>query len=439
MKTFREFFTLGYTKPKLRHIQYYLDHLGTRLMSVKDIIKNIERHFKNIKNVKLDRLGRKVLAFEEFQIEDIKVPIKVGDTVLGGKFKNKKTVVKDIGKNEKGDLTINGRPLLKFRIMAEDLQWKSSMSQKLFDVGTRIGDVKFPMSSSIFRRVWPDAIRATVFHVTGPKEFPSVVKMQGKKKSLSAFFEMQAHYLKTGVQTKGGVVVELDANVLLSGSEDIMSAPDKSGRRWVDFSFIENLAGQRYAGGPSMEKVKLDLEKLIIQLLTTYTPGKLGRISKHKLMIDWQNLGIKLTTVNDKMAMRDVIRDYIDGVEKILKKHKDLFKELFYSYMKKRTTDEPWDEQIVNNIKIKKVHLLKEAGVWTNPTVDVSFYQFSDEVRDKYRLEVKRWMNPQSLETYIREVARTGTGSTKEAEQQKADDELEARRKEVLASFGKKK
>ena len=48
-------------------------------------------------------------------------------------------------------------------------------------------------------------------------------------------------------------------------------------------------------------------------------------------------------------------------------------------------------------------------------------------------------MNPQSLETYIREVARTGTGSTKEAEQQKANDELEARRKEVLASFGKKK
>ena len=46
---------------------------------------------------------------------------------------------------------------------------------------------------------------------------------------------------------------------------------------------------------------------------------------------------------------------------------------------------------------------------------------------------------PNGLETYIREVARTGTGSSKEAEQQKADVELEARRKEVLASFGKKK
>jgi len=56
----------------------------------------------------------------EFVTEVIKVPIKVGDTVLGGRFKNKKIVVKKIGKNDKGDITINGRPLLKFRIIKED-------------------------------------------------------------------------------------------------------------------------------------------------------------------------------------------------------------------------------------------------------------------------------------------------------------------------------
>ena len=53
----------------------------------------------------------------EYLKEVIKVPIKVGDTVLGGKFKNKRIVVKSIGKNEKGDITINGRPLLKYRIL----------------------------------------------------------------------------------------------------------------------------------------------------------------------------------------------------------------------------------------------------------------------------------------------------------------------------------
>ena len=49
--------------------------------------------------------------------EDINIPINVGDTILGGKFKNKRIVVKSIGKNEKGDITINDKPLLKFRLL----------------------------------------------------------------------------------------------------------------------------------------------------------------------------------------------------------------------------------------------------------------------------------------------------------------------------------
>tara|TARA_R110000824_G_scaffold60451_3_gene161577 strand:- start:879 stop:1064 length:186 start_codon:yes stop_codon:yes gene_type:complete len=58
-------------------------------------------------------------SFKEYLNEVIKVPIKVGDTVLGGKFKNKRIVVKSIGKNEKGDITINDRPLMKYRITNE--------------------------------------------------------------------------------------------------------------------------------------------------------------------------------------------------------------------------------------------------------------------------------------------------------------------------------
>ena len=54
--------------------------------------------------------------------ETIKVPIEIGDTVLGGRFKNKKIVVKKIGKNKKGDITINDKPLLKFRLVKENLQ-----------------------------------------------------------------------------------------------------------------------------------------------------------------------------------------------------------------------------------------------------------------------------------------------------------------------------
>lgn len=48
--------------------------------------------------------------------ESINIPIEIGDEILGGKFKNKKIKVKEIGKNDKGDITINGKPLLRFRI-----------------------------------------------------------------------------------------------------------------------------------------------------------------------------------------------------------------------------------------------------------------------------------------------------------------------------------
>ena len=54
-------------------------------------------------------------------IESIKVPIEIGDTVLGGRFKNKKMIVKKIGKNKKGDITINDKPLLKYRTIKEDV------------------------------------------------------------------------------------------------------------------------------------------------------------------------------------------------------------------------------------------------------------------------------------------------------------------------------
>lgn len=66
-----EFFTLGVNKPKMSDVQDYLNRLGgaVRLLTNKDLIKNIEHYFKTIKNLKLDRTGRKVLSFEGLETE----------------------------------------------------------------------------------------------------------------------------------------------------------------------------------------------------------------------------------------------------------------------------------------------------------------------------------------------------------------------------------
>ena len=48
--------------------------------------------------------------------EDINIDVDKGDTVLMGKFKNKKVVVKDIGKDDHGMPTINGKKAATFRL-----------------------------------------------------------------------------------------------------------------------------------------------------------------------------------------------------------------------------------------------------------------------------------------------------------------------------------
>ena len=48
--------------------------------------------------------------------EMIDLDIEVGDVILGGKYKNKRMIVKDIGEDELGQPTVNGKPILKFRI-----------------------------------------------------------------------------------------------------------------------------------------------------------------------------------------------------------------------------------------------------------------------------------------------------------------------------------
>lgn len=50
------------------------------------------------------------------EFESIVLDIEVGDMLLGGRFKNKKVVVDEIGVDSNNQPTVNGKPLLKFRI-----------------------------------------------------------------------------------------------------------------------------------------------------------------------------------------------------------------------------------------------------------------------------------------------------------------------------------
>jgi hypothetical protein len=61
-------------------------------------------------------------------VEALALDLEVGDVILTGRFKNKRTVVKKIGTDDMGQPTINGMKVLSFRI--EKLMPRSKWSKK---------------------------------------------------------------------------------------------------------------------------------------------------------------------------------------------------------------------------------------------------------------------------------------------------------------------
>jgi hypothetical protein len=49
-------------------------------------------------------------------LTELNIPIKVGDTILVGKWRNKAVKIEKIGKDEQGLPTVNGRSIVKFRL-----------------------------------------------------------------------------------------------------------------------------------------------------------------------------------------------------------------------------------------------------------------------------------------------------------------------------------
>ena len=60
--------------------------------------------------------------------EALDLDLEKGDVILTGRFKNKRTVVKDIGVDDMGQPTVNGMKALSFRI--EKLMPKDKWSKK---------------------------------------------------------------------------------------------------------------------------------------------------------------------------------------------------------------------------------------------------------------------------------------------------------------------
>ena len=273
--------------------------------------------------------------------------------------------------------------------LKEGVAWQQSASKMIFDFGEKYA-IKIPVSSVILDKIFPNKIRTTAFHVTDIKGGENLIKLQNGKKSVSAFFFMDTSYLMQGIKSNnGGTIAELDGNVIVSAASDIMSMPDKQGRRW-----IELVSFSQYD-----PKIENDVVDVIDELADKYNWHE-GEYDDFGYDGDSFGKYWQLQELLDNKSKSLLIKDYIDGMTKALKKNKKAVETALREYSNKRVTKRSWDEQLVDQFTIQKIHFLTTAGGGLGGIKSVF-----KAILDKKKIPYKDWdIDYAGLSTYIRQV-----------------------------------
>ena len=113
----------------------------------------------------------------------------------------------------------------------------------------------FPLSKPMMERLGRGRKGVRALHSTDLKGLSTLLSLQNSSKSISVATLLQNVFAGTefveGIETEGGIVVELLGDVAFSGDYDIFTSSDSQGRRWLDLNQFSRSSGNH---GKGMER-----------------------------------------------------------------------------------------------------------------------------------------------------------------------------------------
>ena len=218
------------------------------------------------------------------------------------------------------------------------------------------------MTPKVMKQIMGD-VPITTFHNLDwfaiKKHLPRVIR---SKKSISTYTtDTEGHLLKGGgVQTKGGVVLEVEGKVLVAGTEDLGSVPDETGRRWIAPSVLGKITGskklQQAGSGINFRKELFKFDKKLEDMLFKYKTSLLV------LPEDKPEIRKKFPLFTGKQKA-ELIKRYIDASNKFLLKNKKLIKKSFEDNVNnpkitKFMSKYGYNELLVYDVKVKDAYIV---------------------------------------------------------------------------------
>ena len=219
-----------------------------------------------------------------------------------------------------------------------------------------------PLSPKVMKQIMGDT-PITVFHNLDSDSIKNKLsKVVGSKKSISSYTtDTEGHLLSGGgVQTGGGVVLEVEGKVFVAGTEDLASVPDESGRRWLAPSIFGKIVGMKQfeggAGGIYYRKHLYRYDKKLEDILFKYKTSLL------KSPTDSAEDNARFPDYTGKQKA-DLIKRYIDASNKFLLKHKKKIKKSFEDNVNnpkitKFMSSYGYNELLVYDVKVKDAYIV---------------------------------------------------------------------------------
>ena len=105
------------SRPEVRDVLNTIGQKVKELGGIQKLVDWIQQGIeKHTGEPELQQVAENIFKNWRKFMEGVELDIEIGDIILGGKYKNKRIEVKKIGEDELGQPTINGKPILKFRM-----------------------------------------------------------------------------------------------------------------------------------------------------------------------------------------------------------------------------------------------------------------------------------------------------------------------------------
>jgi hypothetical protein len=246
-----------------------------------------------------------------------------------------------------------------------------------------------PMTPKVMKQIMGD-VPITTFHNLDwfaiQNQLPKVL---GTKKSISTYTGDTSNRLSMGggVQTKGGVVLEVEGKVLVAGTEDLGSVPDEAGRRWLAPDVLGKILGmkelQGAGSGQRYKKQLYKIDKKLEDILWKYKTSLLVMPSDS----DEDKARFPKYTGKQKA---ELIKRWIDASNKFLLKNKKKIRKSFENNINnpKITTFMSrlgYNELLVYDVKVKDAYIVIDI------LGDPNDFEATDKVLTKIKKDLKKY------------------------------------------------